>query len=583
MNSERKKIRRIFQVMLYLGLGSMTAFPVHAQVPVDEYGDPIPPLVEGATIAEMDGGELPKLSAGELEDLVGPVALYPDDLIAIVLPASTYPLQIVQAARFLEQLETDPSLKPDEDWDDSITALLNYPEVVELMNEDIDWTWRLGEAVVAQQADVVSAIETFRDRAYAAGNLKSDEYQTVSSEDGVIEIEPASEDVIYVPYYEPASVVVYQPQPVYYYHPRPYPLYYYPYPYGYPFASNFFWGVTTAFTIGWMTDHLHVYHPTYWGHPYYGHHYHSHYYYRRPSLSVFNRYYVDNSHRYSDHRHRDGDYWRPRHHGGARPGHDRYTVNYYRDSSRDDSRHGGGGSHHDRQADDRYHGNNTGDRLPANRRGNSDRNTGFQAGNRGRGNPADRRNSFSSSDRDSLRLRERDTSIRADAERRRTRNTEELNSGSTVRTTFAANPKNSPADNGNWRSSTPATNRAHTTRTAGPNMRDGSNTTHGTSTRAAIERSKYTAMNNPGRHVPPSPARQVSPTRGSAAVRPTGHSTQPVATRSHSQRSAPAPRRAVPPSAPQRSATPALRAGSRAQRASSGASFRRGESRSKRR
>ncbi len=65
-----------------------------------------------------------------------------------MLPAATFPLQIVEAGRFLEELEDNPSLEPDQEWDDSIIALLNYPEVVELLNEDLDWTWRLGEAVV---------------------------------------------------------------------------------------------------------------------------------------------------------------------------------------------------------------------------------------------------------------------------------------------------------------------------------------------------------------------------------------------------------------------------------------------------
>src|SRR5690606_34887888 len=119
------------------------------------------------------------LSSSELERLVGPIALYPDDLIAIVLPAATYPLQIVQAARLLEERERNPGLAPDDSWDDSVVALLNYPEVVELLNNDLDWTWQLGEAVLAQHSDVIDAIQDFRDRAYAAGNLRTDERQIV--------------------------------------------------------------------------------------------------------------------------------------------------------------------------------------------------------------------------------------------------------------------------------------------------------------------------------------------------------------------------------------------------------------------
>ena len=312
-----KCIHPLVLVMLGMLLASAGAF---AQVPVDEDGKPIGTYSQEAFDddgAQTDSGEM--LSPAELEDLVGPVALYPDDLLAIVLPASTYPLEIVQAARFLEQLETDSSLKPDEEWDESVVALLNYPEVVRMMDEDIDWTWRLGEAVLNQQNDVVAAVESFRDRAYAAGNLKSDERQEIKhDEDGIIEIVPVDEEIIYVPYYEPAEVVVYQPRRVYYYYPDPYPLYYYPYPAGYDFHSGFFWGVTTAFTIGWSNHYLHVYHPSYWGHPYYGHYYYGSYY-RRPSITVYNNYYVNNNYHTSRYRYRDGDYWRPRTRAGSRP------------------------------------------------------------------------------------------------------------------------------------------------------------------------------------------------------------------------------------------------------------------------
>jgi hypothetical protein len=259
--------------------------------------------------------ELPTISASEIEALVGPIALYPDDLLAIVLPASTFPLQIVEAARFLEAFEIDSSLEPDEDWDDSIVALLNYPDVVELLNEDLDWTWRMGEAVVAQQSDVIASIESFRDRAYAAGNLESDDYQLVSQEEGTIQITPVQDDVIYVPYYEPEQVVVYQPRPVYFYHPRPYPVYYYPYPSYYAFDNHFhhsfFWGVTTAFSIGWNSYHLNTYHHSFYGHPYYGHSYRDNWWYRRPDIHIYNNTYVRNDINANYDRYGQGDRWQP--------------------------------------------------------------------------------------------------------------------------------------------------------------------------------------------------------------------------------------------------------------------------------
>lgn len=291
-------------------------------------------------IEEID--ELAVLPAGEIEELIAPIALYPDDLLAIVLPASTFPLQVVEAGRFLEDLEADASLEPDQAWDDSIVALLNYPEVVEMLNDDLDWTWRLGEAVVNQQSDVIAAVEDFRDRAYAAGNLQSDDYQLVAREEGAISITPVQEDVIYVPYYEPEQVVVYQPRPVYFYYPRAYPVYYYPYPSWYSFNNHFhhswFWGVTTAFSIGWHSHHLSVYHHSYYGHPYYGRSYWDRYWYRRPDINIYNNTYVRNRTTINVNRYHEGDFWQPR---------DRRTVSrdqritrtrYYPSASSDSAR-----------------------------------------------------------------------------------------------------------------------------------------------------------------------------------------------------------------------------------------------------
>jgi hypothetical protein len=246
-------------------------------------------------------------TAEELRELVGPIALYPDDLVAIVLPASTYPLQIVQAARFLEDRETDSGLKPSADWDDSVVALLNYPEVIELLNDDLDWTYDLGAAVLNQRADVLSAIQDFRDQAYAAGNLRSDERQTITRADDAIEIKPADPQVIYVPYYEPEHVVVYQPEPVYYYYPVAYPVYYYPYPAHYRFHTGFFWGVNTWFSIGWHSRYLHVYDPFYYGHPYYGRPYYDPFYVRNVYVNV-------------NHYHYPNHVWEPRYRYGGRPG-----------------------------------------------------------------------------------------------------------------------------------------------------------------------------------------------------------------------------------------------------------------------
>jgi hypothetical protein len=314
---DRKPMTSRLSLLLFLWLALSAPLKLVAQVPVGENGQPLSAIgYEGAAGAEIE--DILALPAAELEELVGRIALYPDDLLAIVLPASTYPLEIVQAARFLDDFATDGSLQPDESWDESVVALLNYPEVIRMLDREIDWTWRLGEAVISQQADVIAAVESFRDRAYAAGNLATDEHQTVTNNDGAIEIDPVDEEIIYVPYYEPEEVVVYQPRRVYYYYPQAYPVYNYPYPYGHSFSSGYFWGVTTAFTIGWSNHNLQVHHPSYWGHPYYGHHYYGHYY-RHASISAYNNWYVHNNYRSSTYHQRDGDHWRPRHRSGARP------------------------------------------------------------------------------------------------------------------------------------------------------------------------------------------------------------------------------------------------------------------------
>jgi hypothetical protein len=214
-------------------------------------GLPVPPGYAQAPVAG-DGPPPAPLSAAQLEELVGRIALYPDDLVAIILPASTFPLDVVQADRFLQKLKQDKNLKPDERWDESIRNLLNYPEVIGMMSQDLDWTQDLGEAVVSQQGDVLKAVQAFREKASAAGNLKSDDKQIVVQENNVIQIVPADPQVIYVPQYQPQTVVVYQaapPPPVYY--PTPYPVYYYPYPPGAAFATGFFFGAATAWAVGW--------------------------------------------------------------------------------------------------------------------------------------------------------------------------------------------------------------------------------------------------------------------------------------------------------------------------------------------
>ena len=333
MNNKSSIVRLYLRIVPLLVLLIVSSSAVLAQdpvpVPVDADGNSI--VSAGSRVIRTDAIEtqLPAFTASELEEFVGPIALYPDNLLAIILPASTYPLQIVLAARFLDRLASDNSLEPDASWDESVIALLNYPEVVQMMNQNIQWTWQLGEAVVNQEADVLTAIKSFRDLAYAAGNLKSDEFQDVSSSGTAIVITQVDETVVYVPYYVPEEVIVYQTQPVYHYYPTAYPVYYYPYAAGHHFIADYFWGVTSAFTIGWSDHHLHVYHPSYSHHPYNGYHYDSSHHYRRPNLGAFNRFYVDNHHRTPTNRFREGSYWRPQGNSGSRPTDRRNRNNIY--------------------------------------------------------------------------------------------------------------------------------------------------------------------------------------------------------------------------------------------------------------
>jgi len=198
------------------------------------------------------GGAASPQSAEALDKLVGPIALYPDDLIAIILPASTNPLQLVQADRYLDKRKADPKLPVDDKWDDAVKSLLNYPDVVKSMSADLDWTSALGEAVVDDQGAVLDAIQSFRRRAQAAGNLKSDGKQVVAAEQEIITIVPADPQVIYVPQYNPATIVVAGGYPWGYY-PTPYPSYYYPYAPGAALAAGVIWGA--AIGAAWNGGH----------------------------------------------------------------------------------------------------------------------------------------------------------------------------------------------------------------------------------------------------------------------------------------------------------------------------------------
>ena len=166
-----------------------------------------------------------KIPPDQLDSLVAPIALYPDPMLAQTFAASTYPLELIQLQQWLTK---NPGLKDKaladavakQPWDPSIQALAGLPDVVKRLADDIQWTTDLGNAFLAQQSDVMDAVQRMRKKAQDTGNLKSSEQQTVETKviesKSVIVVEQANPQVVYVPSYDP--VVVYGP-PVYPYPP----------------------------------------------------------------------------------------------------------------------------------------------------------------------------------------------------------------------------------------------------------------------------------------------------------------------------------------------------------------------------
>jgi len=170
-----------------------------------------------AAVAQQQpsGGEDPNaanLSAKEIENLVAPIALYPDALVAQVLAAATFPDQVTAADQWVKanaNLQGDALLEAanKQPWDPSVKALTQFPSVLDNMNQNLGWTSALGEAYYYQQADVMKAVQTLRKQAKAAGNLKSSsELKVVQQDPQTIIIQPAQPQVVYVPTYNPTVV-----------------------------------------------------------------------------------------------------------------------------------------------------------------------------------------------------------------------------------------------------------------------------------------------------------------------------------------------------------------------------------------
>ena len=215
-------VRLLMSALLCAALASVMPPPAAAQAPAAPQQAPAAAQPQPSAL----------LNAQQLEQLVAPIALYPDTLLAQVLMASTYPLEVVFTDRWLTQ---NKNLKGDQlktevqkqGWDESVTSLVATPEVLSMMSSKLEWTQQLGDAVLAQQPDVMDAIQRLRAKAQDQKKLTTTKQQKVSvkkeQNKDVIVIEPTTPDTIYVPYYDPAVVYGAWPYPAYppYYFPAP--------------------------------------------------------------------------------------------------------------------------------------------------------------------------------------------------------------------------------------------------------------------------------------------------------------------------------------------------------------------------
>src|SRR5436190_3380690 len=232
----KSRSRKLFHaVIAIVGLAlSSTAFAQQAQSQV-------------MNTTTSDTEQAPQLASGKLDSLVAPIALYPDPLLAQTLAASTYPLEIIQLQQWMDRNKNlqgkalaDAVAK--QPWDPSVQSLVEFPDVVQRMAGNIQWTTDLGNAFLAHQSDVMDAVQSMRAKAQGTGNLKTSaqsvvKTETVSSGKQVIEIQQANPDVVYVPSYD--STVVYGAAPV------EYPYYPYTYP-GYMPGTALAWGAGIA-------------------------------------------------------------------------------------------------------------------------------------------------------------------------------------------------------------------------------------------------------------------------------------------------------------------------------------------------
>ncbi len=209
----------------------------------------------------------PAFTQQELDQMLAPIALYPDSLLSQILMASTYPLEVVEASRWSK---AHPELKGEaavqavagRDWDSSVKSLVAFPQVLEQMDQQLEWTRALGDAFLAHEPQVMETVQNLRQKAQAAGNLQSNDRIRVVEDERILVVEPANPQIVYVPYYDPR--VVYGP----WWWPAYPPIYWGPWP-GYHvrpgLSAGFYWGIgigiSTSFFFGafdWRQRHVRV-------------------------------------------------------------------------------------------------------------------------------------------------------------------------------------------------------------------------------------------------------------------------------------------------------------------------------------
>jgi hypothetical protein len=241
--------------LLYACLVGLTllGMPAHAQTP-----PPQAPPAQGAAGQSGSGQNASGFSKEQLDQMLAPIALYPDSLLSQILMAATYPADVADAAKWSK---ANPNMKGDDatkavqsqSWDPAVQAMVAFPQVIQMMGDKADWTQNLGDAFLASPKDVLDSAQRLRAKAQQQGNLKTSEQQKVvveqapQTQETVIKIEPSNPEVVYVPSYNPTTVYGSWPYPSYppYYYPPP-AAYYPGYVPGAALASGIMFGVGVA-------------------------------------------------------------------------------------------------------------------------------------------------------------------------------------------------------------------------------------------------------------------------------------------------------------------------------------------------